>query len=92
MQQVTCPKCNGTRLRKESLFFKIDGRNIAELSALDILQLEDWFHELENRLTDKQRKIAQEVLKEIRKRIRFLLDQYQPGIVQSQYQRYDPGL
>jgi excinuclease ABC subunit A len=74
MQQVTCPKCNGSRLKKESLFFKIDNRNIAELSGMDILQLDTWFKGLEERMTDRQMQIGQEVLKEIRKRIQFLLD------------------
>jgi excinuclease ABC subunit A len=69
-----CPDCNGMRLKKESLHFKIDGKNIAELAELDINELKKWFTGLENRLNDKQRVIAVEVLKEIRKRIGFLLD------------------
>jgi excinuclease ABC subunit A len=74
MQPTECPICKGTRLKKESLFFKVDGKNIAELANLDILQLQQWFDKIENRLSDRQKKIAQEVLKEIRKRIQFLLD------------------
>jgi excinuclease ABC subunit A len=70
----TCPECQGDRLKKESLHFRIDGKNIAELSRLDILHLHDWFSKLEDRLNAKQRAIGTEVLKEIRKRIRFLLD------------------
>ncbi|MCK6617288.1 MAG: excinuclease ABC subunit UvrA [Cyclobacteriaceae bacterium] len=70
----TCPECNGARLKKESLHFKIDGRNIAELAELDIGSLKRWFTALENRLNDKQKIIATEILKEIRKRIGFLLD------------------
>ncbi len=70
----TCPECNGARLKKESLHFKIADKNISELSHLDIQQLNKWFDKLENRLTDKQNVIATEVLKEIRKRIGFLLD------------------
>ncbi len=70
----TCPGCNGARLKKESLHFKLDGKNIAELSIMGITQLNKWFDGLENRLDDKQRVIATEVLKEIRKRIGFLLD------------------
>ena len=70
----TCPECNGLRLKKESLHFKIDGRNIAELSVLGIHELQKWFVGLENRLDSRQRVIATEVLKEIRKRIGFLLD------------------
>jgi excinuclease ABC subunit A len=70
----TCTECNGMRLKKESLHFLIDKKNIAELSMLDIQALKNWFEGLENRLSDKQRVIATEVLKEIRKRIGFLLD------------------
>ena len=69
-----CPECNGARLKKESLHFKIDNKNIAELSTLDIQALKKWFEGLESRLNDKQAMIAKEVLKEIRKRIGFLLD------------------
>lgn len=70
----TCPDCNGLRLKKESLFFKIHDKNIAELAQLDIQSLANWFDGLEKKLSDKQNKIASEVLKEIRKRISFLLD------------------
>lgn len=70
----TCPECNGARLKKESLHFKLDNTNIAELALLDINALKKWFDGLENRLNEKQRIIATEVLKEIRKRIGFLLD------------------
>jgi excinuclease ABC subunit A len=69
-----CPECHGARLKKESLHFKIDGKNIAELAELNIDALKKWFDGLESRLTDKQNQIAVEVLKEIRKRIGFLLD------------------
>lgn len=70
----TCPECNGARLKKESLHFRLGGRNIAELSLLGIDELQQWFEGLEDRLDAKQRIIATEVLKEIRKRIGFLLD------------------
>jgi excinuclease ABC subunit A len=70
----TCPECNGMRLKKESLHFKLDGKNIAELSLLGINDLQKWFEGLENRIDERQRIIATEVLKEIRKRIGFLLD------------------
>ena len=70
----TCPECNGARLKKESLHFKLDGKNIAELSLLGIVELQKWFTGLEDRLDPRQRIIATEVLKEIRKRIGFLLD------------------
>jgi excinuclease ABC subunit A len=69
-----CPECHGARLKKESLHFKIDNRNIAELSRLDIRGLQSWFDGLEERLSERQRVIATEILKEIRKRIGFLLD------------------
>ena len=70
----TCPECDGARLKKESLHFRLDGKNIAELSLLGIAELQKWFTGLENRLDAKQKIIATEVLKEIRKRIGFLLD------------------
>lgn len=70
----TCPECKGARLKKESLYIKIDGKNISELARLDIQELSRWMTGLEDRLNDKQRVIASEVLKEIRKRIGFLLD------------------
>ena len=69
-----CPECAGARLKKESLHFKIDRKNISELSQLDIQALKKWFERLEDRLSEKQRIIAAEILKEIRKRIGFLLD------------------
>ena len=70
----TCPVCEGTRLRKESLHFKIDGKNIAELARMDIIRLSEWFENLEDRLSDRQKIIGTEILKEIRKRIGFLLN------------------
>jgi len=70
----TCTECNGARLKKESLHIKVDGKNIAELAMLDIQALKKWFDGLEERLDEKQRIIATEILKEIRKRIGFLLD------------------
>ncbi len=69
-----CPECGGARLKKESLHFKIDGKNIAELSMLDMRKLSQWLERLEDRLSEKQRIIAAGVLKEIRKRTGFLLD------------------
>ncbi len=69
-----CPDCNGARLKKESLYIKIDGTNISQLAELNITDLKKWFDGLENRLDEKQNVIAKEVLKEIRKRIGFLLD------------------
>lgn len=69
-----CPECNGARLKKDSLHFKIDNKNIAQLAELNINALQKWFEGLEDRLSEKQRIIATEVLKELRKRIGFLLD------------------
>ncbi len=69
-----CPECHGARLKKESLHFKIDQKNIAQLAELNIDALKKWFEGLESRLNGKQKIIAAEVLKEIRKRIGFLLD------------------
>lgn len=69
-----CPECEGYRLKKESLFIKLDNTHIGQLALMDIRSLEDWFEGLEDRLDDKQKIIASEVLKEIRKRIGFLLD------------------
>ena len=69
-----CPDCHGARLKKESLHFKIDNTNIAQLAMLNINDLKKWFDGVEQRLNEKQTIIAKEVLKEIRKRIGFLLD------------------
>ncbi|WP_268122920.1 excinuclease ABC subunit UvrA [Roseivirga pacifica] len=74
MTVKTCPTCDGARLKKESLHFKIADTNISVLANMDIESLGEWFVGLEDRLTDKQNKIAPEILKEIRKRIGFLLD------------------
>jgi excinuclease ABC subunit A len=74
MKLSTCPECNGTRLKKESLWFKVDGKNIAELSQYDLYKLYHWFEEIEKRLSNKQNQIAKDVLKEIRDRLHFLLD------------------
>ncbi len=74
MQLAQCTSCNGTRLKKESLWFKLDNRNIAELSALNLDNLAAWFDGIELRLDIKQNAIAKDVLKEIRDRLQFLLD------------------
>ncbi len=74
MNKVECPLCHGTRLKKESLHFKIDEKNISELSNMGIGELKEWFKGIEKRLDNKQNIIAKEVLKEIRTRIDFLLD------------------
>ncbi len=74
MELKTCDSCNGTRLKKESLWFKVDNRNIAELSKMNLDNLAAWFDGIELRLNDKQNAIAKDLLKEIRERLQFLLD------------------
>lgn len=74
MVLATCGSCNGARLKKESLWFKVDERNIAELSNLNLDNLAAWFDGIELRLDKKQNTIAKDVLKEIRERLHFLLD------------------
>ena len=69
-----CPSCGGKRLKKESLWFKVDGKDIRELSDLDLDKLLLWFTGLEDRLSNRQNLIARDILKEIRERIQFLLD------------------
>jgi excinuclease ABC subunit A len=74
MQLKPCEACKGTRLKKESLWFRIDGRNIAQLSSMNLDNLYAWFDGLELRIDNKQRVIAKDVLREIRERLKFLLD------------------
>jgi len=69
-----CPECHGQRLNRESLHFRIAGKNIAELCRMDLRELYDWLSDVDDKLTSHQRKIATEILKEIRTRLRFLLD------------------
>lgn len=72
--RVNCPECGGKRLNREALHFFIDGRNIAELCDLDIAELYEWSQTVESRMSDTQRRIAHEILKEIRTRLGFLVD------------------
>lgn len=72
--KVVCAECNGTRLKKEALYFKIADKNIAELANMDIVYLNEWFTDIEKKLSKQQNVIAKEVLKEIRARIGFLLE------------------
>ena len=74
MSLKVCESCEGTRLKKESRWFKIADRTIAELSEMNLGKLFDWFDEVEKKLTKKQNSIAKDVLKEIRERLQFLLD------------------
>ncbi|MGB5981756.1 MAG: excinuclease ABC subunit UvrA [Nonlabens sp.] len=74
MDNVTCPKCEGSRLKKESLYFRVNEKNIADLAQMDIVELVEWFEGLGSTLSRKQQQIATELLKEIRERLQFLLD------------------
>ena len=74
MNSVDCPECNGQRLRKESLWFKIDGKNISELANYDLVHLNKWVDEIENKFDAKKQLIAHEIIREIKTRIKFLLD------------------
>ncbi|WP_207492250.1 excinuclease ABC subunit UvrA [Aridibaculum aurantiacum] len=74
MSLKDCPSCGGARLKKESLWFKVDEKNIAELSQLNLDKLHKWFSDVEKRLNKKQNTIAKDILKEIRERLQFLLD------------------
>lgn len=74
MDNVKCSKCDGSRLKKESLYFKVNGKNISELANFDISDLAIWFKGLDRHLTEKQNAIASEIIKEIKSRIQFLLD------------------
>jgi excinuclease ABC subunit A len=72
--KTTCKTCNGQRLKKESLHFKVDDKNISELAQMNLADLGGWFVDIEDRLSSKQNLIAKDILKEIRDRIQFLLD------------------
>ena len=74
MDENVCPECEGTRLRKESLYFKLNGKNIGELVQMDVAELSEWFADLPNHLSEKQQVISTEILKEITARLQFLLD------------------
>ena len=74
IKMTTCPECNGQRLNKEALHYRIADKNIAEISSYDISELYDWLDSIEDRLDHKQKQIAIEILKEIRSRLKFLLD------------------
>jgi excinuclease ABC subunit A len=74
MELKTCDACGGSRLRKESLWFRVDNKNIAELNEMNLDKLVVWFEGIEKRLTAKQQTIAKDILKEIRERLQFLLD------------------
>ena len=70
----TCPECGGARLNKEALHYRLAGKNISELASMDIIALNEWLEKLDESLTEKQRAIAGEIVKEVKTRIGFLLD------------------
>jgi excinuclease ABC subunit A len=74
VQYHVCPDCNGARLRKEALWFRIAGKNIGELAAMDLTELRDFLENVTGGMSERQKKIAAEILKEIRSRLGFLLD------------------
>ncbi len=74
MDEVSCSSCNGNRLKKEALYFKILGKNISDLAKMDVTELANWFENAEDKLSERQLIIASEILKEIKTRIQFLLD------------------
>ncbi len=74
MNEISCPECKGSRLKKEALFFRLDEKNIAELTQMDIVQLQKWIVSIRAKLSEKQLLIAKELLLEIEKRLQFLLD------------------
>jgi excinuclease ABC subunit A len=74
MDEVVCPECQGSRLKKESLYFKINEKNIADLSTMDIADLTQWFLTVPETFSNKQKAIATEILKEINDRLKFLMD------------------
>ncbi|MCK9447443.1 MAG: excinuclease ABC subunit UvrA [Bacteroidales bacterium] len=74
MDQIICPTCEGTRLKKESIYFLLDGKNIADAASMDIATLAKWIAGLPDKLNDRQLTIGREVLREIDKRIHFLLE------------------
>lgn len=71
---ATCPECSGARLKKESLHFKIQDKNIADLANMDLIQLFDWIDKVADAIEDRKKQIAYEILREIKTRLQFLLD------------------
>ncbi|MFZ4521433.1 MAG: excinuclease ABC subunit UvrA [Bacteroidales bacterium] len=74
MNKMACPECNGARLKKESLYFRLGGKNISELANTDLVNLSAWFDQLSTRLDERKRTISYEIIREIKTRIQFLLD------------------
>ena len=73
-EKITCPVCNGTRLNKETTYFKIDGKTISEVAAMEISQLSQWLHSLDGIFGKRESTIARDILKELKDRVGFLLD------------------
>ena len=73
-EKITCPVCGGTRLNKDTTYFKIDGKTISEVAAMEISQLHEWLHSLDSVLGNRERLIARDILKELKDRTSFLLD------------------
>ena len=73
-EKIVCPVCEGTRLNKETTYFKIDGKTISEVAAMEISQLHEWFHSLDGALGARESVIARDILKELKDRTGFLLD------------------
>ena len=73
-EKIVCPVCEGTRLNKETTYFKIDGKTISEVAAMEISQLNEWFHSLDGALGARESVIARDILKELKDRTGFLLD------------------
>ena len=73
MNKRVCPQCHGTRLKKEALYFKIGGKNIADLASMSLIHLKEWLENIESGMSDNQRRIARDIIREIRNRLDFLL-------------------
>ncbi|MFY7811529.1 MAG: excinuclease ABC subunit UvrA, partial [Flavobacterium sp.] len=74
MDENQCTECKGSRLKKESIFFRINNQSIADLVSMDLKELTNWFENLDKNLTEKQKKVGEEILKEIKTRLQFLLN------------------
>jgi excinuclease ABC subunit A len=74
MNKMACPECNGTRLKKESVHFKIGGKSVADLAETDLIGLQEWFAKIDKHLDERKQTIAYEIVREIRSRLQFLLD------------------
>ena len=74
MNKITCPTCNGSRLKKEALYFKIGDKNIGDLSGMDLMELSQWFGQIEDLLNPERKVIATEIIKEICSRLGFILE------------------